>query len=81
VTEISGKFEVDGVVYPWQRNPSTGGWYIDLVTDTIQLYGEPTREAAIVAMHAYRQGVDHGRRIGRAMLQNEFRNLMACQPK
>ncbi len=81
MTELSGAFVIGGAKVPWHKNPLTGGWYIDLVTDTIQLRGEPSREAAEIAMAAWQQGVEHGRRVGRAQLRNDFRNLMECQPR
>ena len=80
-SEYSGTFLVNNKAWPWKRNPLCGGWYIDLVTDTIQLVGAPSQEAAAVALSAYQQGFRHGETAGRAQLQNEFRNLMDCQPR
>lgn len=81
VTDFSGTFIINGQPVSWRSNPLTGGWYLDLVTDTIQLRGAPNGEMAEVAMAAYQQGVSHGERLGRAKLQNDFRNLMECQPR
>lgn len=77
--EISGQFFIDGKTVKWRLNPMSGGWYIDLSTDTIQLSGTPSEDAAAIALTAYQQGVRHGEHLGRSHLQNDFRNLMGLQ--
>lgn len=80
--KLQGTVEVKGKPITWQCNPSTGGFILCFGgCETIHLEVEPTPEVAGAAMTAYEQGKRYGNEIGRAVLQNEFRNLMACQPR
>lgn len=82
MTEIEGKFHIDGEDVAWRLNPFCNG--ITLMfgcCESINLPGEPDEDRARYALMGYHAGKQHGQHIGRSILQNEFRNLMACQPR
>jgi hypothetical protein len=74
---LMGTVEVRGHKIEWRRNPATGGWTLFFgCAETIQLDTKPTQEVATAALDSYEQGKRHGEQIGRAVLQNQFKNLM-----
>lgn len=82
MSDPAGKFHIDGQDVAWERNPYVNGITITFgACESIHLPGEPDVSRARDALIGYRFGRQHGEHVGRAILQNEFRNLMACQPR
>lgn len=81
MVEISGTITVDGKDVKWQRNPMIGGIVVEFDSFDLRMPGEPDEDRIRCAIAGFREGYSRGQHIGRAILQNEFRNLMACQPR
>jgi hypothetical protein len=47
----------------------------------IPLPSEPSPEETAKILRGWQAGYEAGKHTGRSILQNEFRNLMDCQPK
>jgi hypothetical protein len=79
--ETSGTLLIDGKEVIWDRMSSTGLAIHPGSGDVIHLGGEPDEERIRCALAGWNQGYAAGKQVGRSTLQNEFRNLMDCQPR
>lgn len=64
--------------------PGPYGWMVRFGgTETLHLNqpNRPTDEEVALAIRVWKQGYEAGKHAGRAILQNDFRNLMGCQPR
>ncbi len=74
--EYGGEFEIDGHKINWRPN-AIGGFYISFgANGLIHFNGKPTEQRVRDMVIGYVAGLIDGKRVGRQMLQNEFRNLM-----
>lgn len=81
MSEWSGTMLIDGVEVKWERNPMLGGIIVKFQAFDLRMPGEPDEERIRCAIIGWREGYTRGQHIGRSILQNEFRNLMDCQPR
>lgn len=79
-TEFSGALTIDGKEVKWSRNPF-GGIVVWFEGFDLRMPGEPDEDRIICAIAGFKDGYSQGKHAGRAALQNEFRNLMDCQPR
>ena len=69
-------FDIDGVKVDW--NFFTLSWG-DIYS--VPFAHEPTEIEIRAVLIGWENGYRHGMSVGRSVLQNEFRNLMDCQPR
>lgn len=81
MTEFSGTLTIDGEEVRWRRNPMTGGIIVEFGGFDLRMPDEPDERLVRCAIAGFRDGYRVGRGDGRSILQNEFRNLMDCQPR
>lgn len=79
--EFSGTITIDGKEVKWERNPVIGGIVVYFEGFDLRMPGDPDEERIRCAIMGFRDGYSQGKHAGRRILQNDFRNLMDCQPR
>lgn len=74
---MTGKTYTDPDGREWIHN----GFGLTNGTGFILVFTPPSAEEADAMFRGYKAGYQEGLKIGRSILQNEFRNLMDCQTK
>jgi hypothetical protein len=75
---LDGVVEVEGKPVKWRRN-ITGHLIIQAPWGDLWMDGNPDPERIRCALMGYESGYQKGCDLGKARLQNDFRNLMGLQ--